>query len=114
VRNLRRDANEHVKKLVKDKTASEDDLKRAEADIQKVTDRTSPRSTAGRRQGAGDHGRLRPRSMPPHVDVPNHIAIVMDGNGRWATRRFLPRVAGHKKGCRRAARLRHAIAATSA
>ena len=30
--------------------------------------------------------------------VPRHIAIVMDGNGRWATRRFLPRVAGHKKG----------------
>lgn len=30
--------------------------------------------------------------------VPHHIAIVMDGNGRWATRRFLPRVAGHKKG----------------
>jgi undecaprenyl diphosphate synthase len=29
---------------------------------------------------------------------PHHIAIVMDGNGRWATRRFLPRVAGHKKG----------------
>jgi undecaprenyl diphosphate synthase len=30
--------------------------------------------------------------------LPHHIAIVMDGNGRWATRRFLPRVAGHKKG----------------
>ena len=30
--------------------------------------------------------------------VPKHIAIVMDGNGRWATRRFLPRVAGHKSG----------------
>ena len=30
--------------------------------------------------------------------VPHHIAIVMDGNGRWATRRYLPRVAGHKKG----------------
>ncbi len=30
--------------------------------------------------------------------VPQHIAIVMDGNGRWATRRFLPRVAGHKSG----------------
>lgn len=27
-----------------------------------------------------------------------HIAIVMDGNGRWATRRFLPRIAGHKQG----------------
>jgi ribosome recycling factor len=39
VRNLRRDANEQVKKLVKDKLASEDDQKRAEADIQKTTDR---------------------------------------------------------------------------
>jgi len=39
VRNLRRDANDAVKKLVKDKQASEDEQKRAEADIQKVTDR---------------------------------------------------------------------------
>ena len=31
--------------------------------------------------------------VPPH-----HIAIVMDGNGRWAKRRFLPRLAGHKQG----------------
>ena len=30
--------------------------------------------------------------------VPNHIAIVMDGNGRWAKKRFLPRIAGHKQG----------------
>jgi undecaprenyl diphosphate synthase len=33
-----------------------------------------------------------------HPDVPHHVAIVMDGNGRWATRRFLPRIAGHKQG----------------
>ena len=39
VRNLRRDANEAVKKSVKDKLASEDDQKRSEAEIQKVTDR---------------------------------------------------------------------------
>jgi len=39
VRNLRRDANEAIKKLVKEKLASEDDQKRCEADIQKVTDR---------------------------------------------------------------------------
>ncbi len=39
VRNLRRDANESVKKLVKDKLASEDDQKRAETDVQKFTDR---------------------------------------------------------------------------
>ena len=30
--------------------------------------------------------------------MPRHIAIVMDGNGRWAKRRFLPRLAGHKQG----------------
>ncbi len=30
--------------------------------------------------------------------VPHHIAVVMDGNGRWATRRLLPRLAGHKQG----------------
>ncbi len=30
--------------------------------------------------------------------VPQHIAIIMDGNGRWATRQNLPRLAGHKKG----------------
>ncbi|MFM2036826.1 MAG: hypothetical protein RL459_2091 [Pseudomonadota bacterium] len=39
VRNLRRDANEAVKKLVKDKAASEDDQKRSESDIQKITDK---------------------------------------------------------------------------
>ena len=32
------------------------------------------------------------------MHVPHHIAIVMDGNGRWANKRFLPRVAGHKQG----------------
>jgi undecaprenyl diphosphate synthase len=36
-------------------------------------------------------------STPP-TDLPRHIAIVMDGNGRWAKNRFLPRVAGHKQG----------------
>lgn len=30
--------------------------------------------------------------------MPRHVAIIMDGNGRWATKRFLPRVAGHVKG----------------
>ena len=32
------------------------------------------------------------------TQIPKHIAIVMDGNGRWAKQRFLPRLAGHKKG----------------
>ena len=30
--------------------------------------------------------------------MPRHIAIVMDGNGRWAKKRFLPRIAGHARG----------------
>lgn len=30
--------------------------------------------------------------------LPRHIAIVMDGNGRWASKRFLPRIAGHRQG----------------
>ena len=36
--------------------------------------------------------------IPDAPKVPRHIAIIMDGNGRWATRRYLPRVAGHKRG----------------
>ena len=32
------------------------------------------------------------------MNVPSHIAIIMDGNGRWAKNKGLPRVAGHKKG----------------
>ena len=37
-------------------------------------------------------------TMTPPSGVPHHIAIVMDGNGRWASKRFLPRIAGHKQG----------------
>ena len=37
-------------------------------------------------------------SIPEVGNVPRHIAVVMDGNGRWAKTRFLPRVAGHKRG----------------
>jgi undecaprenyl diphosphate synthase len=36
--------------------------------------------------------------IPETACVPNHVAIIMDGNGRWATKRYLPRVAGHAKG----------------
>jgi undecaprenyl diphosphate synthase len=38
------------------------------------------------------------QSIPEVGAVPRHIAIIMDGNGRWATKRYLPRVAGHAKG----------------
>jgi undecaprenyl diphosphate synthase len=35
-------------------------------------------------------------SLPSNM--PQHVAIVMDGNGRWAAKRFLPRIAGHNQG----------------
>jgi len=36
--------------------------------------------------------------IPNTSVIPRHIAIIMDGNGRWANQRFMPRVAGHSKG----------------
>ena len=31
-------------------------------------------------------------------EIPKHVAIIMDGNGRWAKNKLLPRIAGHKEG----------------
>ncbi len=39
--------------------------------------------------------------VPDSVDIPRHVAIIMDGNGRWAKKRFMPRVAGHAQGVER-------------
>jgi undecaprenyl diphosphate synthase len=38
------------------------------------------------------------RSIPDISNVPRHIAVIMDGNGRWAKQRFMPRVMGHQRG----------------
>ena len=38
------------------------------------------------------------QEVPAHGDVPRHVAIIMDGNGRWARSRMLPRIAGHRRG----------------
>jgi len=38
------------------------------------------------------------RQLDPETSVPKHIAIIMDGNGRWANKKGLPRIAGHKEG----------------
>ena len=40
-------------------------------------------------------------SIPEVVEIPKHIAIIMDGNGRWAKKRLMPRVAGHAQGVER-------------
>ncbi|MEI7613458.1 MAG: polyprenyl diphosphate synthase [Betaproteobacteria bacterium] len=38
------------------------------------------------------------RDIPDAASMPHHVAIIMDGNGRWAKKRFLPRFAGHRRG----------------
>jgi undecaprenyl diphosphate synthase len=38
------------------------------------------------------------RAIPDTARIPHHIAIIMDGNGRWAKQRFMPRAAGHQRG----------------
>ncbi len=38
------------------------------------------------------------RGIPEHSGIPRHVAIIMDGNGRWARQRHLPRIAGHRRG----------------
>jgi undecaprenyl diphosphate synthase len=38
------------------------------------------------------------RTIPDTACIPRHIAVIMDGNGRWAKQRFMPRVAGHQRG----------------
>jgi undecaprenyl diphosphate synthase len=38
------------------------------------------------------------QEVPAPRRIPRHVAIIMDGNGRWAKQRFLPRVAGHRRG----------------
>ena len=44
-----------------------------------------------------DHSRPH-SSLPASASVPRHIAVILDGNGRWAKGRGLPRIAGHRKG----------------
>ncbi len=113
MRNLRRDAMEQFKKLVKDKTISEDDERRGQDEVQKLTDKfvaeidklvaekekeidgglTAARREARRlRRIRGIHASTSVRRsafpIPPYV--PRRVAIIMDGNGRWATQRHLP------------------------
>ena len=38
------------------------------------------------------------KTIPVVAEIPKHIAVIMDGNGRWARKRFLPRIAGHVRG----------------
>src|SRR5690349_4586464 len=71
--------------------------------------RYSQSSAAERRHAVREDERVKPRPPSPHASgatppdlpkeqIPRHVAIVMDGNGRWAKSRGLPRTAGHAAG----------------
>ena len=116
VRNVRRDANEHLKKLLKDKQCSEDDERHAHDDVQKLTDRfiaeidkllhvegsrpdgdLTPSADAGRRHDAHVH-ELHPRRSRSRARsrVTSRSSWTATAAGR--SKRLLPRVAGHRKG----------------
>ena len=138
VRNVRRDVLNELKRAEKDGDVSRDELARAQDEVQKLTDAEikpidelmAPqrgRDPRGLRVGRSDvltrpaHGADRPRAgpvRPPRApsrrggEVPESVAIIMDGNGRWARERHLPVGAGHRAGARALKRVVRAAADT--
>ena len=108
VRNVRRDGMDHLKTDEKKHEISEDERKRLEHEVQKLTDDTikeiddasaQPRKRKSSASDAAPAARgRRPSRRGRRARVPRHVAIIMDGNGRWAKQRGLPRVAGHRAG----------------
>ena len=118
IRNIRRDAMEDIKKAEKAKEISEDDRKTYEEDIQKLTDKyiKDVDGVAADKEKelmeiwflALDYSKaLFLRSFMNYYEqldlsnIPKHIGIIMDGNGRWAKNRKMPRTFGHKEGTER-------------
>ncbi len=93
IRNVRRDVMQDVKEALKEKMITQDDEKKAEQDIQKLTDKHIADVEAI--MAAKEKEIMQVFRM---MGVPRHIAIIMDGNGRWAAARGQPRAFGHKHG----------------
>lgn len=118
IRNVRRDAMEDIKKAEKAKEISEDDKASYEEDIQKLTDKYIKEvdKVAENKEKelmeiwflALDYSKaLFLRSFMNYYEeldlnnIPKHVGIIMDGNGRWAKNRNMPRTFGHKEGTKR-------------
>ena len=118
VRNVRRHAHDELRKAEKDGQVSQDDLKRHEEELQKTHRPAHRRPSTARRserrrsflrsERCRRCRRLRAGLLAEHLGdlisplsggrVPRHVAVIMDGNGRWAKQRGLPRAAGHRAG----------------
>ena len=103
VRNVRRDVLAEVKEALKEKLITQDEERKAQDEIQKLTDKAIADidgHMAAKEKGNPD-GLSATRSAAACnalMSLPRHVAIIMDGNGRWAAARGLPRHAGHKEG----------------
>ena len=109
IRNVRRDVLADVKELLKEKEISQDDERKAQ-DGDPEADRQAHRRDrpAAGGEGEGDPAGLGRRESPmksslhakaePPAPLPQHVAIVMDGNGRWALGQGRERTAGHHSG----------------
>ena len=105
VRNIRRDVMHDLRELKNEGEVGSDDEHRAESELQKLTDsHVGEIDTRARRQGRRD-----PRGVTA-ASRARYVAIITDGNGRWAQRRGLPVLAGHQAGADVVkARLRDAV-----
>jgi undecaprenyl diphosphate synthase len=96
LRNARRDAVDAIKKLEKAGKVPEDDSHKEQDNIQKITDENIKKVDDMMSMETLSEEEL--KNSLDMKKLPKHIAIIMDGNGRWADRRNLSRVAGHKVG----------------
>ena len=99
VRNVRRDGIEALRRQEKDGEISQDEHRKLEREIQQLTDDHIKRiDERWRRRTRKSCRSDESRTVAPPRPLPRHIAIIMDGNGRWAKARGLPRIAGHRRG----------------
>ena len=90
IRNIRRDANEELKKLLKSKEIGEDEEKSFEKNVQNITDKHI--------KIVDEKVSIKRKRNNDNMNPLNHVAIIMDGNGRWGLKNKNSRNAGHKAG----------------
>ena len=79
IRNIRREANDELKKFLKNKEISEDDLKKKEKIIQDYTDNQI--------KVIDERVIIKRKRNNDNMNSPKHVAIIMDGNGRWGLKK---------------------------
>ncbi len=109
IRNVRRELIDKLKAMKKDGELTEDDLKQGEKKAQDLTDKyikeVESVSAVKQKEILEMYMAFFSKKKDEQIEVtdlnlPSHIGIIMDGNGRWAKKRGLPRKAGHRQGAK--------------